>query len=78
MPFIRYLLTYATHEISNFIRYLAIPIILFPLTSVEDENFSVNWKLLNALIRIRHDFHNFDKIKETAADKLKNTKQRII
>ena len=35
VPSIRYLLTYATHDISNFICSLAVPIILFPLTSVE-------------------------------------------
>ena len=33
---------------------------------------------LNALITIRHDSSSFDKIKETAYDKLRNTKQRII
>ena len=87
MPSIRYLLTYATHEISSFISYLAVLIISFQLTSVEaGKMFSylkvfktklltqVFQDFLNALIKIRHDFNNFDKIKEKAVDKLRHTK----
>ena len=36
-PSIRYLLTNATREVPNFIRYLAVPIMLFPLISAEAE-----------------------------------------
>ena len=88
---IRYLLTSTTHEILNFICYSAVPIILFPLTSVEGEKMLSQSKIvkttlftqmsqdfLNALMRIRHDSNNFDKIKGTTVDKLRNTKQRII
>ena len=33
---------------------------------------------LNALVRITHDSTSFEKIKETAVDKLRNIKQRIV
>ena len=33
---------------------------------------------LNALVRITHDSTSLEKIKETAVDKLRNIKQRIV
>ena len=67
--------------------YLAVPVILFPLTSVEAEKmftqlnilktklFTVmSQEFLNALITIRHDLTSFDKINETVVDKLRNNK----
>ena len=88
MPSIRYLLTSTTREIPNFILYLAVPIILFTLTSVEAEQMFSQLKIvkmklftqmsqdfLNALIRIKHGSNSFDKIKGTAVDKWRNTKQ---
>ena len=91
MPSIKYLLTSTKHEIPNFICYLAVPIILFSLTSAEAEKMFSQLKVvktnlftqmfqdfLTALIRIRHDSNSFDKIKGTAIDKLTNTKQRFI
>ena len=81
-PFIRYLLTNTTHEIPNFICYLAVLIILLPSTSVEAEKMFSQLKIvktklftqisqdfLNVLIRIRHDSNSFNKIKGTALDK---------
>ena len=92
MPSIKYLRTGTSHEIPNFIRYLAFSIVLFLLTSVEAENMFIQLKktvktklfthifqnLLSALIRIRGKSNSFEKIKETAVDKLRNTNQRII
>ena len=43
--FIRYLLTNTTHEIANFIHY-AVPIVLFPLTSVEAERLFSQLKIV--------------------------------
>ena len=83
MSSIRYLLTGTTHEIPIFFRHLAVPIILFPLTSVESENIFSQLKIvktklftqmcqdfLNSLIRIRQGFNSFDKIKGRAVGKL--------
>ena len=87
MRHLRYSLTNTTREVPNFICYLAVYIILSPLTSVQEEKMFSLLKMvkvkvftqmpqdfLNALIRR----HGFDKIKETAAEKLRNTRQRII
>lgn len=76
MRSIKYLLTSGTYEIQNFIRYLAVPIILFPLKSVEAGKMSSYLKIvkrkliklmfqefLNVLVRIRHHSNSFDKIK---------------
>ena len=65
--------------------------VLFLLPSLEEENMISQLKIvktklfahmfqnyLNALIRIRDDSNSFDKIKGTAVDKLRNTKQSII
>ena len=70
----RCLLTSTTHEIPILIRYLAVPIISFPLASAEAEKMFSQLKIvktklftqmsqdfLNALIRIRHDSNSFDK-----------------
>ena len=75
MPPIRYLLTNTTHEIPYFISFLAVPIILFPLASVEVERMLSRLKIvkkklftqmfqnfLNAVISIRQDCNSFDKI----------------
>ena len=87
MCHLRYLLTNNTHEIPNFIHCLAVPIILFPLTCVEEEKIFNELKIVKAKLftQMSQDFlnalirrHGFDKIKETAVDKLRNTKQRII
>ena len=43
---IRYLVTNATYEIPNFIRYLPVPLILFPLTSVEAEKMFSQLKIV--------------------------------
>ena len=76
----RYLLTSTTHEGPNFVRYLAIPIILLLRVQAE-KTFSqlkvVKKKLftqmsqdfLNGLIRIRYDSTSFDKIIEKAVEK---------
>ena len=82
---------FETHEIPSFIRYLAVPIILFSLATVEAEKMFSQLKIvktklfsqmsqdfLNVLISIRHGSNSFDKINRTAVDKLRNTKQRII
>ena len=91
MPSIKYLLTSTKHEIPNFVCYLAVPILLFSLTSAVAKKMFSQLKVvkmnlftqmfqdfLTALIRIRHDSNSFDKIKGTAIDKLTNTKQRFI
>ena len=91
MPSIRYLLASTLHEIPNFIRYLAVPIILFLLANAEAENTFSQWKIiktklfthmfqnfLNALIRIKYESNSIDKINGTEVDKLRNRKQRII
>ena len=84
--------TGTSHEIPNYIRYLAVPIIpIIPLTSVEAENMFSQLKIvktilfthmfqniLSALITTRDESNSFKKIKETEVDKLRNTKQRII
>ena len=49
MPSIRYLLTNTTHEIPNFIRYLAVPIILFSLTNAEAEKMFSHLKIVKKL-----------------------------
>ena len=90
-PFIRYLVTNTTHEVPNFICYLVVLIILFPLTIVEAEKLfsqlniaqtklrtQISQDFLNALISIRHNFNSFNAIKGTAVDTWRNTKQRII
>ena len=46
MPSIRCLLKITTHEIPNFIRSLAVPIILFTLTSVEAEKMFSQLKIV--------------------------------
>ena len=89
--FIKYLLTNIAHEIANFIRYLAALTFLFSLTIEEAEKMFSKLKIvktklytqmsqefLNALIRIRHDSNSSDKIKGTAVDAWRNTKQRVI
>ena len=91
MPSIRYLLKNLIHETQNFICYLAVPVISFPLTSVEVEKMLNQLKIvktkfftkmsqdfLNALKSIRQGSNSFDKIKRTVVDKLRKTKQRII
>ena len=91
VPSVRYLLLSTTYEIPSFICYLAVPVILFPLSSVKAENMFNQLKIvrikllpqmsqyfLNALIRIRHDSDCSGKTKGAAVDKLRNTKQRKI
>ena len=91
MPSIRYLLTNTTHGIPNFICYLAVPKILFLLTSVEAEKMFSQLKivktklftqmfqdLLNALISTGHTVTALTKSPRSAVDKLRNIKQRII
>ena len=45
---LRYLLTNNTHDIPNFIHCLAVPIILFPLTCVEEEKIFNELKIVKA------------------------------
>ena len=42
----RYLLTNTTSEIQDFIRYLAVPVILFPLTNAEADKFFSKLKIV--------------------------------
>ena len=87
MPPIRYLLTNTAHEIRYFFRYLAVPIILFPLASVEVERMFSRLKIvkknlftqmfqnvLNALISIRQDCNSFDKITRKSSSQIEKCK----
>ena len=60
MPSIRYLLTNTTHEIPNFIRYLAVPIILFSLTNAEAEKMVSHLKIVKTKLfnQMSQDFFN--------------------
>ena len=60
MPSIRYLLTNTTHEIPNFIRYLAVPIILFSLTNAEAEKMFSHLKIVKTKLfnQMSQDFFN--------------------
>ena len=82
-----------THEIPNFIHYLAVLTILFSLLSVEAEKHvqPINncWKeitysdvpLLFKCINkdtVRHDSNSFDEITQTVVDTWRNTKPNIL